>query len=118
MRRENALPLLKMFHTSPVLGLTFLVLLLCVVVSARTVARTKMRNDRFLLGFLGVLAIQEAHRILQDAGVIALPSRYWADVGSLMVALAFLVSVLLVRVQSWKHYSTKLKLRIWEAIAR
>jgi hypothetical protein len=46
------------------------------------------------------------------------PSRFWADVGSLTVALAFLLAILLVRVQSWKHYSTKLKLRIWEAIAR
>lgn len=78
--------------------------------------RSKTRSDQFLIGFLGLLAIYEALKLLKDTGVFVLTtSSMLDDAIELMVASSCLVAAFLLRLSRINHLEQESAMRLARA---
>jgi hypothetical protein len=110
------IPLIQLFQKSPPYALSLLVCLATSLWSARLIRRTVDSHERFLVGFVGLIAVYEGFRILKDAGVkFAMAAQVWADFSTLVVSLLFLLALLVLKIASRDHRRTREHLRLVEA---
>lgn len=105
------------FLIKPFAALSILVclttLLLLVSLERR---RPQQTADRFLVGFLGLISIYQALRILQSAGFVSLsPSAKLDDAIELIVTVFYLCAAMLLRLTSANHLDAELAMRLTNA---
>lgn len=73
--------------------------------------------DRFLVGFVGLLAIIQGFRIVQHLGLLSLPSNggMGADVVDLVITLLYFQAPMVLRLSSYDRLSTDFELRLARA---
>lgn len=105
------------FEASPVAAFALLRLSLCVVVigvALRMAKRSRWREDRLVVGFLGLLALHQACATMQDMGWL---SSRWITVDQLIGALLaglFLLALALLRAPLWELHNIRARVRVSE----
>ncbi len=105
------------FLIKPFAALSILVclttLLLLVSLERR---RPRQTADRFLVGFLGLISVYQALRILQSAGLVSLsPNAKLDDAIELIVTVFYLCAALLLRLTSENRLDAELAMRLTNA---
>ena len=78
--------------------------------------RPRQTADRFLVGFLGLISVYQALRILQTAGFVSLsPNAKLDDAIELIVTVFYLCAALLLRLTSANHLDAELARRLTNA---
>lgn len=78
--------------------------------------RPQQKSDRFLIAFLGLLAIYQAMRILETAGVLSMSvNSKLDDAIELMVAMFYLIAALLLRFSSVNRLDAESAFRLVRA---
>jgi hypothetical protein len=78
--------------------------------------RPQQKSDRFLIAFLGLLAIYQAMRILESAGVLSMSvSTKLDDAIELMVAMFYLIAAMLLRFSSINRLDAESAFRLVRA---
>lgn len=78
--------------------------------------RPQQKSDRFLIGFLGLLAIYQGMRILEGAGVLALSLNSKLDGAiELLVAVFYLIAAMLLRFSSINRLNAESAFRLVRA---
>jgi hypothetical protein len=78
--------------------------------------RPQQKSDRFLIAFLGLLAIYQAMRILESAGVLSMSvNSKLDDAIELMVAMFYLIAAMLLRFSSISRQDAESTLRLVRA---
>ena len=78
--------------------------------------RPQQKSDRFLIAFLGLLAIYQAMRILESAGVLSMSvNAKLDDAIELMVAMFYLIAAMLLRFSSINRIDAESALRLVRA---
>ncbi len=109
-----------LWHIFLVKPLAALSVLLCLVTILSCVAlerkRPYQRADRFLIGFLGLLAVYQGLRILQGAGIVALgpPARVDGAIDLVMPAI-YLLATLVLRLATTQHLEAESAMRLVNA---
>jgi hypothetical protein len=109
-----------LWHIFLVKPLAALSVLLCLVTILSCVAlerkRPYHRADRFLIGFLGLLAVYQGLRILQGAGIVALgpPARVDGAIDLVMPAI-YLLATLVLRLATAQHLDAESAMRLVNA---
>lgn len=105
------------FDASPAAAFAVLRLSLCVVVvgvALRMIKRSRWREDRLVVGFLGLLALHQACATLQDLGWL---SSRWLSVdqfiGAFLAGL-FLLALMLLRAPLWELHNIRARVRVSE----
>jgi len=101
------------FHAAPLAGLALLVCLAtifwCFWALRRSIYDTL---DRYLLGFIGLLAIYQGLRLLREIGLVTLFSNRALNTGvELTVALLYLLSAFILRLSSDKRQYADFQVR-------
>jgi hypothetical protein len=101
----------------PVTAFAVLRLSLCVVVvgvALRMAKRSRWREDRLVVGFLGLLALHQACATMQDLGWL---SSRWVSVDQLIGAFLaglFLLALALLREPLWELHNIRARVRVSE----
>jgi hypothetical protein len=106
--------LLQIFTNSPLAGITFLICCATILLAIRMVKQLRWKEDRFLVGFLGLLALHQCLTLLRDAGLVPPGWRSAEQVASVLIGGLFLVALVLVRTHLWQLRNAQMRLRISE----
>jgi cytochrome c biogenesis factor len=106
--------LLRIFQSSPFAGLTFLFCCATILLAIQMVRQTRWREDRFIAGFVGLLALHQAFSVLKDAGLVPQQWRQAEDLVGAIIASLFLIALLVLRTHLWNIHNQKMRLRISE----
>lgn len=106
--------LLRIFTNNPFAGITFLICCATVLLAIRMVKQARWKEDRFIVGFLGLLSLHQCLMILRDAGVVPPGWRSAEQVASAVIAALFLTALILLRTQLWQLRNAQMRLRISE----
>lgn len=106
-----------LFEISPFLALSFCVCLgtvmWCTILLRRGCHHVA---DRFLIGFIGLLAVYQSLQILRRGGVLAVPQMRQVDEAiDLLVNSLYLLAALLLRMSNHDRFETIFRLRLAEA---
>jgi hypothetical protein len=107
----------NVFAAKPFAALSVLVCL-ATIASCISLKRRYMTHvaDRFLVGFVGLLAIFQGLRIVQSLGLFALPSSGGvSDLVDLVVTLLYFQAPMVLRLSSYDRLSTDFELRLARA---
>ena len=107
-----------LFDVSPFLALSFCVcfgtVMWCTILLRRGCHHIA---DRFLIGFIGLLAVYQSAQILRRGGVLAIPHMHHFDEAvDLLVNSLYLLAALLLRMSNHDRYETIFRLRLAEAL--
>ena len=110
--------LYRLFDVSPFLALSFCVCLgtvgWCIILLRRGCHHVA---DRFLIGFIGLLAVYQSLQILRRGGVLALPHMHHFDEAvDLLVNSLYLMAALILRISNHDRFETIFRLRLAEAL--
>lgn len=110
------MPILEMFRVNTFIGVAWCACLATIVWCLILLPALARGPERFLVGFIGLIAVYQGLRLLKDAGVWK-PSGAgsWEDVATLVVCSLYLVALLVVQVFGAEHSRTKVRLRLAEA---
>ncbi|MBZ5602569.1 MAG: hypothetical protein LAO79_09705 [Acidobacteriia bacterium] len=105
------------FVAKPLIALAILVCMGTIIALFRlNRQKPQSKNDQFLIGFLGLLTIYEALKILKDSGVVTLAvNSMFEDALELLVAAACLVAAILLRVSRVNHLDVESAVRLARA---
>jgi hypothetical protein len=105
-----------MFRANVFTGLTMCVCLLAVFWCVVLLPRLGRGHERFLVGFIGLIAICQGLRVLKDAGIWKPPGpSLLENAATFIVCTLYLVALLVVQVFGAEHRRTKVRLRMAEA---
>lgn len=107
-----------LFDVSPFLALSFCVCLgtvgWCIILLRRGCHHVA---DRYLIGFIGLLAVYQSLQILRRGGVIAMPHlRHFDEAVDLLVNSLYLLAALILRISNHDRFETIFRLRLAEAL--
>jgi hypothetical protein len=78
--------------------------------------RTQTNFDRFLIGFVGLLAVYQGVRLLRDCGFLSLPSNaYLNDAVELVIDVFYLMATLMLRFAGEKRKNADFAFRLTSA---
>jgi hypothetical protein len=105
------------FLVKPLAALSILLclatILFCVLLERK---RPHQRADRFMIGFLGLLAVYQGLRVLQGAGIVTLNSSGRVDDAIEFVVTGFyLVAAVVLRLATMDHLNTESAMRLVRA---
>jgi hypothetical protein len=103
---------------NPIAGLTFLCCLYTLYRCTRLVGRMRWWEDRYMIGFIGLVSIQQSLKVLRDVGVFELSNPPVERAVDLIVALLFLLALVVAGTQASDHNQTRLRLRLLESNLR
>ena len=110
------MPILSIIQDSPFGGMAVLVCLCTIVLSIRNFPRSGNSRERFLVGFVGFIAIYEGLRNLKEVGFFAERlGRQWTDFAAFGVSTVLLIALIVIRLTNSEHRATKRRLRLAEA---
>lgn len=110
------MPLVEMFRANAFVGLAMCVCLVAILWCVFLLPKLGRGHERFLVGFIGLIAVSKGLGILKDAGIWQLPgSASMAHLATFVVCSLYLVALLVVQVFGAEHKRTKMKLRLAEA---
>ena len=106
-----------LFDVSPFLALSFCVCLGTVTWCAILLHRGCHHiADRFLLGFIGLLAVYQSVQILRRGGVLVIPHLKHVDEAvDLLVNAMYLLAAVILRISNHDRFETIFRLRLAEA---
>jgi hypothetical protein len=101
------------FHSAPLAGVTVLVCLATIFWCFWSLRRSIYDTlDRYLLGFIGLLAIYQGLRLLREIGLVTLFSNRALNTGvELTVAILYLLSAFIMRLSSDKRQYADFEVR-------
>lgn len=110
--------LYRLFDVSPFLALSLCVCLgtvgWCIILLRRGCHHVA---DRYLIGFIGLLAVYQSLQILRRGGVIAVPHlRHLDEAVDLLVNSLYLLAALILRISNHDRFETIFRLRLAEAL--
>jgi hypothetical protein len=110
--------LYRLFDVSPFLALSFCVCLgtvaWCLILLRRGCHHVA---DRYLIGFIGLLAVYQSLQILRRGGVLAMPHlRHFDEAVDLLVNSLYLLAALILRISNHDRFETIFRLRLAEAL--
>ncbi|MBE7543204.1 MAG: hypothetical protein M9913_17785 [Bryobacteraceae bacterium] len=106
--------LLRLFETSPFAGLTLLLCSLSLLLAIHMVRQARWREDRFIAGFVGLLAMHQAFAVLKDAGVVPQNWKSAEELAGAVIAALFLAALIVFRIHLWQMHNARMRLRISE----
>ena len=108
----------NVFAAKPFAALS-IIICLGTIASCISLKRRYMTHiaDRFLVGFVGLLAIVQGLRIVQNLGFLSLPSNggMGGDVVDLVITLLYFQAPIVLRLSSYDRLSTDFELRLARA---
>jgi hypothetical protein len=109
--------LLQLFSSNPMAAVALLLSLATMLWCIRLLRSQHTRMDRYLMSFLGLIALYQGLRILQDNGFWSLGPNLHTISGFADAAIAslYLVSTSIFQISSKDRHNTKLQLRVVEA---
>jgi PAS domain S-box-containing protein len=107
--------LLHTFRTSPVTGLSVCVCLTTILWCITLLHRMSNSSDRFLVGFIGLVAICQGLRLLREIGLWSTASGYLDGAVNLTITLLYLVAVMVLQLYTAEHSRNRMRLRLAEA---
>jgi hypothetical protein len=107
----------RLFLIKPLAALSIVVCLVTIFTCFRLERkRQQQKSDRFLIAFLGILAIYQGMRILESAGVLAISiSTRLDDAIELLVATFYLLAIMLLRFSSVNRLDAESAFRLARA---
>jgi hypothetical protein len=107
----------RLFLIKPLAALSIIVCLVTIFACFRMERkRPQQKSDRFLIAFLGILAVYQGMRILQSAGVLAISmSTALDDAIELLIAMFYLVAAMLMRFSSVNRLDAESAFRLVHA---
>jgi PAS domain S-box-containing protein len=111
--------LLNLFQSNPLASLALCLCLGSSFWATVLIQRRRQGPDRLLLGLIGLVCISQGLQLLRGAGILQL-SRYdyLSDIASLMTAILYLISTVLLHHYGDDYRRTKMHLRLAEANER
>jgi hypothetical protein len=106
--------LLRLFETSPFSGVTLLLCCLSLLLAIHMVRQARWSEDRFIAGFVGLLAMHQAFSVLKDAGVVPHDWKSAEELAGAVIAALFLASLIIFRIHLWQMHNARMRLRISE----
>ncbi len=107
---------MEMFRANAFVGLAMCVCLVAILWCVFLLPKLGRGHERFLVGFIGLIAVSQGLGILKDAGIWKLPgSASMAHLATFVVCSLYLVALLVVQIFGAEHRKTKMKLRLAEA---
>jgi uncharacterized membrane protein len=108
--------LYEIFGQNVLLGLSVCASLVTITWCIALLRLRHARQERFLVGFIGLLSVYQAMRISQDIGIWkAAVNPLLASMATLVVTLIFLVALLVVHLFGSELWCTRMQLRVAEA---
>ncbi len=108
--------LYRLLLHNPLLACSVCMCLLAIMAAIRLVRRLRRGPERFIAGFVGLIAIYEGLRILMEAGIwtpaVALG---WTHLATLVVTGLFVLALLVVQELGSEGHRTRFLLRLLEA---
>lgn len=107
----------RLFLIKPLAALSIVVCLVTIFACFRLERkRPQQKTDRFLIAFLGILAVYQGMRILESAGVLAISiSTSLDDAIELLVATFYLIATMLLRFSSVNRLDAESAFRLVRA---
>jgi hypothetical protein len=107
----------RLFLVKPLAAFSLIVCLVTIFSCFRLERkRPQQKSDRFLIAFLGLLAIYQGMRILEGAGLLAMSiSSSLDDAIELLVALFYLIAAMLLRFSAINRLDTESAFRLAHA---
>jgi hypothetical protein len=107
----------RLFLIKPLAALSILVCLVTIFACFRLERkRPQQKSDRFLIGFLGILAIYQGMRILQSAGVLAISmGTHFDDAIELVITMFYLIAAMMLRFSSINRLEAESAFRLVRA---
>lgn len=110
------MPILEMFRLSIFSALTICVCLAAILWCLLLLPRLARGHDRFLVGFIGLIAVYQGLRLLKDAGVWKMPgSASLESFATFVVCSLYLVALFVLQIFGAEHRTAKVCLRLAEA---
>jgi hypothetical protein len=108
--------LYKLLLHNPLLACSVCLCLLSIAAAIRLVRKLRGGPERFIAGFVGLVAIYEGLRILVQAGIWRPPeSLGWADFATFIVTGLFVLVLIVVQEIGTEGHRTRFLLRLFEA---
>lgn len=106
----------RLLFTNPMVAIA-LGVCLATIFWCLAVLRERHRGlDRFLAALIGAICVSQGLRLLQEAGVIAMPGSSGLDsFAELMITGLYLIALLILRISALERKSTEVRLRLVEA---
>jgi hypothetical protein len=108
--------LYKLLLHNPLLACSVCLCLLAIIAAIRLVRRLRRGPERFIAGFVGLVAIYEGLRILMEVGIwtpaVALG---WTSFATLVVTGLFVLALVVVQELGSEGHRTRFLLRLLEA---
>lgn len=107
----------RLFLIKPLAALSIVVCLVTIFACFRMERkRPQQKSDRFLIAFLGILAVYQGMRILQSAGVLAISmSTALDDAIELLITMFYLIAAMLLRFSSVNRLDAESAFRLVRA---
>lgn len=106
----------EIFNKSVLTGITVMAYLAAVLWAGFLTRRTSDRRLRFLVGFVGLIALYQSTRILNEAGFILPPfDMWWSQFAGLIVSVMFLIALPVIAFASRENRYLRSRLRLEEA---
>jgi hypothetical protein len=110
------MPLVEMFRANVFIGLTMCVCLLAIFWCIALLPRLGHGHERFLVSFIGLIAIYQGLRMLKDAGIWRPPGPSSVEnAATFIVCSLYLVALVVVQIFGAEHRRTRVRLRLAEA---
>jgi hypothetical protein len=108
--------LYKLLFQNPLLACSVCLCLLAIAVAIRLIRKLNSGSERFITGFVGLIAVYEGFKILMQAG-IWIPSNAsgWTDIATLAVTGMFVLALIVIQELGSEGHRTKFLLRLLEA---
>jgi len=107
--------LYQLLLRNPLLAFSVCLCLLAIAVAIRLVRRINHGSERFIAGFVGLVAAYEGFKILMQVGIWTPPNaRGWVDLATLGVTGMFVFALIVVQELGSQGHRTRFLLRILE----
>ncbi|MCE5308773.1 MAG: hypothetical protein LLG20_14130 [Acidobacteriales bacterium] len=108
--------LYRLLLRDPLLACSVTLCLLAIAVAIRLIRRLKGGSERFIAGFVGLIAIYEGLKILMQAGIwMPANASGWTDIATFAVTAMFVLALVVIQELGSEGHRTKFLLRILEA---
>lgn len=109
------MPIVEMFRANAFTGLAMCACLAAILWCVFLLPRLGRGHERFLVAFIGLIAVFEGLRLLEEAGVWrSTRSSTFESAAKFIVCCLYLGALLVVQVFGAEHRRTKLRLRLSE----
>jgi len=110
--------LYKLLLQNPLLACALCLCLLAAAAAIRLVRKLSRGAERFLAGFVGLVAVYEGLKILIQAGIWKPPhAGDWTDAATFTISWLFVLMLFLLQELGSERFRTRFLLRIFEAVS-